>query len=212
MPLLLLLLGGGALYLFSQRKRAEGAPTPPQLPPAPPPILPGSAVPVSAGQTWRLVMTIAPGIAPDWLQTWQHTFEATFRAGHVANHIRSFEVASRGGSTVVEAVITYGGPGVIQRGTFPVPARLSPDGIARMMTIEASPVAAVQGWFDPDPWRYFVAVNARTGRVYSRMGPRRMSDYQAEVETADLIQSGLKHGIMTKVVRFDYKQGAWRRA
>jgi hypothetical protein len=41
-----------------------------------------------------------------------------------------------------------------------------------------------------------------------------MSDYGAQVETADFLDAGMRHGISTRVVRYDYDRaaGRWRRA
>jgi hypothetical protein len=93
--------------------------------------------------------------------------------------------------------------------------------LARLFTSEEQlplnpqPIApSAAGFWPSRTWRVFYAVDTARGKVYGKRGPVAMSDYGAQVETADFLEAGLRHGISTRVVRYDYDRaaGRWRRA
>lgn len=61
-------------------------------------------------------------------------------------------------------------------------------------------------------WRYFFGMDS--GRVVSRQGPVWLSDYDAGVREADIVQRGLSQGRSVNPVRYDWDESArtWRQA
>ena len=70
------------------------------------------------------------------------------------------------------------------------------------------PQVGFLGW--GDKWRYYFMIDK--GVVYKQSGSFKLNDYDAQSYAAKMIARDLGTGRNTSVVRFDYVDGAWRRA
>ena len=73
---------------------------------------------------------------------------------------------------------------------------------------EPDPEVGLFGW--GDKWRYYYLLDK--GKIYKQAGPFKLSDYDAQAYAAKMIERDFGTGRSTSVVRFDYADGAWRRA
>jgi len=66
--------------------------------------------------------------------------------------------------------------------------------------------------WESSKWRYYFGMEA--GRVAKRVGPLWLTDHDAAVREADIVQEGLSQGRALSSVRYDWDEsaGRWRLA
>jgi hypothetical protein len=76
---------------------------------------------------------------------------------------------------------------------------------AKVGGLPPDPQVGIFGW--GDKWRYYFMLDK--GKVYKQAGPFKLDDSDAQAYAGNMIAKDFG---ATTVIRFDYVDGAWRRA